>query len=990
MARNRVGSVDGGEAQIGDMGFCSAADVLCRRLTPQGGGAEVGSSEIWLMPVQWCFGFGLSVGGGFVSGYLSGWVFWQLQFAVFRWVRRLCLPMGRISCNRLDCEHSQPTLNSRSSMSSSSNTQTSTAFSLASPSPTVQVKLDNHNYPSRLSQFMPILHTHEFTGIVDGSEPCPPKFVSDAEANRFASQSKSRITQLKRQLQTIRQDTKTCAEYLQLAKGFADQLAIVGNPIDDADLISFLIGGLNSSFNPFITSYSLATRDNSMKFDDFRDELLNHETLLQQQTSAADSATFALFSNKSAGNQNVGNWQHKNKPPQHMKFSPRAPHPTLSPRQHSYSMAPRSNNFYPKQQHSYSPDLSHSTLPCRWTATEDHTRPQIVSKTFRAKTSVLPFLVLQAQLVMLLSQPLSSQQQQAIMPNMWKNQSHNTGLFPPYGLFLPRQAHPPPQLAAMVAQTNATIEDQPWYADRYKCLDPITNKVYLSRHVVFDENAFPAKETLAQLLPSKLAAQDDPHSYHTILSEKEPTSFTKATTNSRWREAMLQEFQALVSNGTWTLCPRPLHHNIVRNKWVYKIKQKPDGSVERFKAGLVARGFEQRCGIDYNETFSPVIKPSTIQIILSLAIQFDWSIHQLDISNAFLHGYLGEEVFMEQPQGFVDKAHPDYVCSHAATIQSLISTLQQEFPLKDLGPLGFFLGIEATRIAAGLHLCQAKYISDLLHRVQMQGAKPSTSPCSSSTKLSKFDGVPLSDPSEYSHVVGSLQYCTLTRPEIAFVVNQLCQHLQTPTTAHWTAAKRVLRPRTLSAYCDADWAGSPDDRRSTSGSTIFLSNCLVAWSAKKQAIVSWSSTEAEYRALALTTADLFWIRMLFKDLGISIPSVPTLCCDNVSAIALASNPVFHARTKHIEVDYHLVHEKVVNRDISVKFISSGDQLADVFTKGLTSAQFLFFKSKLIVVPPISLRGAVRLHAPAVPNPTVDALPAPDVAGSPHSNEDKSP
>jgi hypothetical protein len=125
---------------------------------------------------------------------------------------------------------------------------------------------------------------------------------------------------------------------------------------------------------------------------------------------------------------------------------------------------------------------------------------------------------------------------------------------------------------------------------------------------------------------------------------------------------MLQEFQALVSNGTWTLCPRPLHHNIICNKWVYKIKQKHDGSIERFKAHLVARGFEQRCGIDYNETFSPVIKPSTIRIILSLAIQFDWSINQLYISNAFLHGYLGEEVFMEQPQGFVDKDYLHHVC----------------------------------------------------------------------------------------------------------------------------------------------------------------------------------------------------------------------------------------------------------------------------------------------------------------------------------------
>lgn len=150
--------------------------------------------------------------------------------------------------------------------------------------------------------------------------------------------------------------------------------------------------------------------------------------------------------------------------------------------------------------------------------------------------------------------------------------------------------------------------------------------------------------------------------FHTILPKKEPSSFSKSIIDSCWKVAMTQEFEALLANGTWTLCPRPLDHNITRNKQVYKIKQKPDGSVERFKARLVAKGFEQQSGIDYNETFSPVIKPSTIRVILSLAVQFDWSIRQLDISNAFLHGYLGEEVFMEQPQGFVDKDYPHHVC----------------------------------------------------------------------------------------------------------------------------------------------------------------------------------------------------------------------------------------------------------------------------------------------------------------------------------------
>ena len=500
---------------------------------------------------------------------------------------------------------------------------------------------------------------------------------------------------------------------------------------------------------------------------------------------------------------------------------------------------------------------------------------------------------------------------------------------------------------------------------------------------------------------------------------------------------MKLEYDALISNGTWTLCSRPPHHNIIRNKWVYKIKRKADGSVERFKARLVAKGFDQLSGIDYTETFSPVIKPSTIRVILVLAVHFGWEIKQLDVSNAFLQGSLAEEVYMEQPQGFIDKHNSGLVCrlhkaiyglkqaprawftrlscflldlgfvaslvdtslfiyshgqvhlymlvyvddiiltgTHPSLIAAIIGKLQQEFPLKDLGPLHYFLGIQVTRHNHSIHLCQQKYISELLVKAHMDEAKPAKTPCSSGSKLSRHDGEPLSDPTPYRQLVGALQYCTLTRPEIAYSVNQLCQHLHNPSTTHWTAAKRVLRYLTgssdhglqytksqlqLNAFCDSDWAGCLDDRRSTTGFAIFLGDCLISWSAKKQSVVSRSSTEAEYRSLAVTTAEVFWLRMLFKELKVFLPTAPILWCDNLSALALASNPVFHARTKHIEVDYHFIREKVLNRDVLLKFISTGDQIADIFTKGLSSARFLFLKSKLMVLSsPISLRGNVNM------------------------------
>lgn len=150
--------------------------------------------------------------------------------------------------------------------------------------------------------------------------------------------------------------------------------------------------------------------------------------------------------------------------------------------------------------------------------------------------------------------------------------------------------------------------------------------------------------------------------HHSILQEIEPTCYSKAISDSRWKEAMQLEFDALISNGTWSLCPRPRYHNIIRNIWVYKINRQSNGSVERFKARLVAKGFDKQCGVDYMKTFSPVIKLSTICIILSLAVHFSWSIRQLDVSNAFLHGHLAEEVHMEQPQGFDNKSQSNSIC----------------------------------------------------------------------------------------------------------------------------------------------------------------------------------------------------------------------------------------------------------------------------------------------------------------------------------------
>jgi histone deacetylase 1/2 len=467
------------------------------------------------------------------------------------------------------------------------------------------------------------------------------------------------------------------------------------------------------------------------------------------------------------------------------------------------------------------------------------------------------------------------------------------------------------------------------------------------------------------------------------------------------------EVQALHDNATWILVPRPPGQNIISSKWVYKLKHKADGSIDKYKARLVARGFTQQYGIDYLDTFSPVVKPATVRLVLSLAVSRDWHLRQVDISNAFLHGVLTETAYMQQPPGFQDPQHPDYVCklqkalyglkqsprawysrlsdrlqqlgfitsaadtslfifrrdgvtiymlvyvddiviasSTVAAADRLLQQLQHSFPVKDLGPLNYFLGIEVTRNSGGISLTEQKYSLDLLNRTRMENCKSVTTPMCTQEKLSRELGHSLSDDDafQYRSVVGALQYLTLTRPDISFAVNKVCQFLSKPTDVHWEAVKRILRyvkgttntglqirkssSTLISVFTDANWAGCTDDRRSTGGFVVFFGPNLISWSARKQPTVSRSSTEAEYKALANGTAEATWLQSLLKELRIAQPRPPVLWCDNLGATYLTANPVFHARTKHIEVDFHFVREKVALGALEVRFVSSADQIAD--------------------------------------------------------------
>ena len=429
-----------------------------------------------------------------------------------------------------------------------------------------------------------------------------------------------------------------------------------------------------------------------------------------------------------------------------------------------------------------------------------------------------------------------------------------------------------------------------------------------------------------------------------------------------------------------------------------------------------------------------MVKPCTIRLIFTLAITHGWDVQQVDVNNAFLHGELQEQVFMPQPTGFVNSQYPSHVCrlnkaiyglkqaprawfdklkhsliawgfqssksdtslffsrkngqllllivyvddilitgGNSSEIKRLISHLHSQFGLKILGSVSYFLGFEVTRDKDCIWLNQRKYTIDLLQRTNMTDSNPMTTPMCPSTKLSLTTGSVFEDPTLYRSTIGALQYLTLNRPDIAFTVNRLSQYLKAPTSAHWSACKRLLRylagtasaglrftkakSMELHGYTDADWAGCLDDRRSTSGYCLFLGGNLISWSSKKQAVIARSSTEAEYRGLALATAEVIWLESLLHELSIPLRQPPILWCDNLGAGSLASNPVYHARTKHLEIDLHFVRDRVLAKKLDVRYVSASHQIADILTKALPATPFTDLCSKLTLgYPELNLRG----------------------------------
>ncbi|KAL0423271.1 UNVERIFIED_CONTAM: Retrovirus-related Pol polyprotein from transposon TNT 1-94 [Sesamum radiatum] len=424
--------------------------------------------------------------------------------------------------------------------------------------------------------------------------------------------------------------------------------------------------------------------------------------------------------------------------------------------------------------------------------------------------------------------------------------------------------------------------------------------------------------------------------------EDDPVTFKDAMASleaKQWKEAVKSEMDSIVSNRTWVLVDLPPRCTTIGCKWIFKKKLKPDESIDKFKARLVAKGFKEKEGIDYFDTYSPVARLTTIRVLIALASVYNLSIHQMDVKTAFLYGELEEEIYMDQPEGFVAHGNERKVCKLVKSLYGLKQAPKQwhekfdqtilafgftnKFEMKDMDEADVILGIKLIRSIDGIAISQSHYVEKKLEKFGYQNSRIAKTPYDSSVALFKNESGVSVVQLRYSQIIGSLQYLANgTRPDISFSVSKLARYTSCPDKTHWGALDRVLRylkgtvslaihygrfPAVLEGYSDASWIAKNSGSNGCSGYVFTLE----------------------------------WLFGLLSQLPIVNQPLPPIAvhCDSQTTIAKVRSRKYNQKTKrHIQVRLKSIRALVSDRVIGIDFVGTKDNVADPLTKGLDLSQ----------------------------------------------------
>ncbi|GKC67774.1 retrovirus-related pol polyprotein from transposon TNT 1-94 [Tanacetum coccineum] len=413
--------------------------------------------------------------------------------------------------------------------------------------------------------------------------------------------------------------------------------------------------------------------------------------------------------------------------------------------------------------------------------------------------------------------------------------------------------------------------------------------------------------------------------YDAFLTSVEPKNYKDALTQACWIEAMQEELNEFERLEVWELVPRPDKVMVITLKWIYKVKLDELGGILKNKARLVARGYRQEEGINFEESFAPVARLDAIRIFLAYAAHMNMIVYQMDVKTTFLNGILRKEVYVSQPDRFVDQDNLNHVYKLKKAL----------YGLKQAPRTWYDLLSKISQSPKGIFLNQSKYALKSLRKYGMESSDPVDTPMVEKSKLDEDTQGKAVDPTHYRGMIGTLMYLTASRPDLTFVVCMCARGLWYPKDSSIT----------LTAYVDPDHVGFQDTRQSTSGFMQLLGDRLVSWSSERQKSAAISSTEAEYIALYGCCSQVLWMRSQLTDYGLGFNKIP-MYCDNKSVIALCCNNVQHSRSKHIDISFHFIKEHVENGVIELYFVNTEYQLADIFTKALGRTRIEFLINKL--------------------------------------------